>query len=154
MLNFWAADLAREIGALISFRQTVDPIARLTAVVTPQAVERHKQSLRHRHEPRRQCAPQYFLPHRLRGQNPETSFTFANQSHRTVSGHQKPRYPPVLQFSLNRPFRRFRPKHSWAHPVSGPEIGVTNLPPVATICPDCPFVGARESEKVLYFSIR
>lgn len=29
-------------------------------------------------------------------------FTPANQSHRTLSGQEKLRYPPVLRFSLNR----------------------------------------------------
>jgi hypothetical protein len=107
--------------------KTVGLIPRLTAAVSPQALvgvnrahwgleimQRNHAKEQRRHprqgrltQPLRQRAPQYFLSHRIRSQNPaqnpDIGFTLADPSHRTLSRRQKPRCPSVLGFSLNHP---------------------------------------------------
>ena len=51
----------------------------------------------------RRCASQHLLPHRLRPENPQIRRALANSCHRALPGQQKPRNPPPLRISLNRP---------------------------------------------------
>ena len=103
-----------------SQEETVYPIARLTAAVSPQALApRQSQSLGHRdhaqeqgRHPRPRTAtrtagttrPAIFSPSQAScAKSKKVGITLANQSHRTLSRRQKPSYPSLLRFSLNRP---------------------------------------------------
>jgi ABC transporter substrate binding protein (PQQ-dependent alcohol dehydrogenase system) len=55
------------------------------------------------HQSLRQRASQHLLAHRLCPENPQIRRALANSSHRALPGQQKPRYPPPLRITVNRP---------------------------------------------------